>query len=149
MLDQRKRLGSNISKANLTSYRSKLPDPPTFLRKFNKNLDVVFGLMSIYSQINIYPIPTSTFLVSSKDSLNFHGTLFDHPCCSMAIDVNSALKSSVEQIFQGTKTKRTKLAEKIINHRKKKRIGNYEELELLVSKWKEKLDDSAYARIKF
>jgi hypothetical protein len=81
LLDQRKRLGSNVTEANMSNFRSKLPSPPVFLREFN--VDTVFGLMSIYSQIIIDPVPKSTFFVSSRDSLYFHGTLFDHPGCSM------------------------------------------------------------------
>ena len=112
LLDQRKRLGSNITASGLASFRSKLPSTPAFLKEFN--LDTVFGLMSIYSQIIIDPVPPSTFFVSAKDSLRFHGTLFDHPGCSIAIDVNSAMKISMGQIFRGTKKKRTELAERII-----------------------------------
>lgn len=147
LLDQRKRLGSNVTHSNLSFFRSKLPSPPAFLREFN--VDLVFGLMSIYSQIIINPVPESTFFVSFKDSLYFHGTLFDHPGCSIAIDVNSALKISIGQIFQGTNKKRMELAERIISQRKKKRIENYDDLLSLVSGWNEELDDSARARIKF
>ena len=147
LLDQRKRLGSNVTDSNLSSFKSKLPSPPAFLEKFK--LERVYGLMSIYSQIIIDPVPESTFFVSSTDSLYFHGTLFDHPGCSMAIDVNSALKISIGQIFQGTKKRRMELAESIISQRKKKRIENYNDLLSLVSGWKEELDESACARIKF
>ena len=147
LLDQRKRLGSNVTDSNLSSFKSKLPSPPVFLEKFK--LEPVYGLMSIYSQIIIDPVPESTFFVSSTDSLYFHGTLFDHPGCSMAIDVNSALKTSIGQIFEGTKKRRMELAESIISQRKKKRIENYDDLLSLVSGWEEELDESACARIKF
>jgi hypothetical protein len=147
VLDQRKRLGSHITDSTLAAFKSKLPDAPSFLQEFN--LSTVFGLTSIYSQISIAPIPDSAFFVSVQDSLHFHGTLFDHPGCSMAIDVNSALKTSVGQIFRGSKRKRMELAARVIQHRTENRIGNYDELLLLVSGWKEEMDESACARLKF
>ena len=67
----------------------------------------------------------------------------------MAIDVNSALKTSIGQIFEGTKKRRMELAESIISQRKKKRIENYDDLLSLVSGREEELDESACARIKF
>ncbi|KAJ8327973.1 hypothetical protein O5D80_003359 [Batrachochytrium dendrobatidis] len=147
VLDQRKRLDSDITNSDLTTFRSKLPNPPAFLNKFK--LDSVFGLMSIYSQINISHVPDSTYFVSASDSLYFHGPLYDHPSCSMAIDVNSALKTSIKQIFCGTNDDQTDLANKVIGQRYNKRIANYDELESLVSQWGGKLDESAHARIKF
>ncbi|KAK5669192.1 hypothetical protein QVD99_003602 [Batrachochytrium dendrobatidis] len=112
VLDQRKRLGSDITNSDLTTFRSKLPNPPAFLNKFK--LDSVFGLMSIYSEINISPVPDSTYFVSASNSLDFHGSLSGHPRCSMAIDVNSALKISIKQIFCGTNHEQTDLANKVI-----------------------------------
>lgn len=147
LLDQRKRLGSSVTVSNLSWFRSKLPGPPAFLK--DSNLKLIFGLMSLNSQINIDPVPESTFFVSSKDSMYFHGTLFDHPGCSIAIDVNSALKSSIGQIFLGAKKKPMRLAARIISQRKKKRIENYDDLLSLVSGWNGKLDESACARISF
>ncbi|EGF77361.1 hypothetical protein BATDEDRAFT_91850 [Batrachochytrium dendrobatidis JAM81] len=147
VLDQRKRLGSDITNSDLTTFRSKLPNPPACLNKFK--LDSVFGLMSIYSEININHVPDSTYFVSASDSLYFHGSLYDHPRCSMAIDVNSALKISIKQIFCGTNHEQTNLTGKVIKQRYNKRIANYDELESLVSEWGGKLDESAHARIKF
>ncbi|KAL5040646.1 hypothetical protein RTP6_7847 [Batrachochytrium dendrobatidis] len=147
VLDQRKRLGSDITNSDLTTFRSKLPNPPAFLNGLK--LDSVFGLMSIYSQININHVPDSTYFVSASDSLYFHGSLYDHPGCSMAIDVNSALKISIKQIFCGTNHEQTDLAGKVIEQRYNKRIANYDELESLVLEWGGKLDESAHARIKF
>ncbi|OAJ39483.1 hypothetical protein BDEG_23322 [Batrachochytrium dendrobatidis JEL423] len=147
VLDQRKRLGSDITNSNLTTFRSKLPNPPACLNKFK--LDSVFGLMSIYSQININHVPNSTYFVSASDYLYFHGSLYDHPGCSMAIDVNSALKTSIKQIFCGTNDEQTNLANKVIEQRYNKRIASYDELESLVSQWGGKLNESARARIKF
>ena len=63
--------------------------------------------------------------------------------------MNSSLKTSIGQIFRGTKNERMELAERIISQRKKKRIENYDDLLLLVSGWNEQLDESASARIKF
>ncbi|KAK5664495.1 hypothetical protein QVD99_000034 [Batrachochytrium dendrobatidis] len=147
VLDQRKRLGSDITNSDLTTFRSKLPNPPAFLNKFK--LDSVFGLMSIYSEINISSVPDSTYFVSASNSLDFHGSLSGHPRCSMAIDVNSASKTSIKQIFCGTNHDQTDLANKVIEQRYSKRIANYDELESLVSQWGGKLDESARARIKF
>ncbi|KAK5671111.1 hypothetical protein QVD99_002871 [Batrachochytrium dendrobatidis] len=147
VLDQRKRLGSDITNSDLTTFRSKLPNPPAFLNGLK--LDSVFGLMSIYSEINISPVPDSTYFVSASNSLDFHGSLSGHPRCSMAIDVNSASKTSIKQIFCGTNHDQTDLANKVIEQRYSKRIANYDELESLVSQWGGKLDESARARIKF
>ncbi|KAK5667074.1 hypothetical protein QVD99_006290 [Batrachochytrium dendrobatidis] len=147
VLDQRKRLGSNITNSDLTTFRSKLPNPPAFLNGLK--LDSVFGLMSVYSQINISPVPDSTYFVSASNSPGFHGSLYDHPGCSMAIDANSALKTSIKQIFCGTNHEQTDLANKVIGQRYNKRIANYDELESLVSEWGGKLNESARARIKF
>ncbi|OAJ38743.1 hypothetical protein BDEG_22648 [Batrachochytrium dendrobatidis JEL423] len=147
VLDQRKRLGSNITNSDLTTFRSKLPNPPAFLNGLK--LDSVFGLMSVYSQINISPVPDSTYFVSASNSPGFHGSLYDHPGCSVAIDANSALKTSIKQIFCGTNHEQTNLANKVIEQRYNKRIANYDELESLVSEWGGKLNESARARIKF
>ncbi|KAK5668654.1 hypothetical protein QVD99_004447 [Batrachochytrium dendrobatidis] len=67
----------------------------------------------------------------------------------MAIDVNSASKTSIKQIFCGTNDDQTDLANKVIKQRYSKRIANYDELESLVLEWGGKLDESARARIKF
>ncbi|KAJ8330724.1 hypothetical protein O5D80_001235 [Batrachochytrium dendrobatidis] len=147
VLDQRKRLGSDITNSDLTTFRSKLPNPPAFLNGLK--LDSVFGLMSIYSEISINHVPDSTYFVSASNSLGFHGSLSGHPGCSMAIDVNSALKTSIKQIFCGTNDDQTDLANKVIEQRYNKRIASYDELESLVSEWGGKLDESARARIKF
>jgi hypothetical protein len=147
VLDQRKRIGSNVTDYNLTAFKSKLPNSPSFLKEFN--VEIVFGLMSIYSEIAIEPVPDSVFFVSVKDSLYFHGSLFDHPGCSISIEVNSSLKTSVAQIFIGNKKKRMDLADKVISQRKKKRIENLDELLPLVSQWSGELEKSAYSRIRF
>ena len=147
VLDQRKRIGSNVTDCNLTAFKSKLPNTPSFLKELN--VEIVFGLMSIYSEIAIDPVPDSVFFVSVKDSLCFHGSLFDHPGCSISIEVNSSLKTSVAQIFIGNKTKRMDLADKVISQRKKKRIENLDELLPLVSQWSGELEKSAYPRIRF
>ena len=147
VLDQRKRIGSNVTNCNLTAFKSKLPNSPSFLREFN--VEIVFGLMSIYSEIAIEPVPDSVFFVSVKDSLCFHGSLFDHPGCSITIEVNSSLKTAVAQIFRGNKKERMDLADKVISQRKKKRIENLDELLSLVSQWSAELEKSAYSRIRF
>ncbi|KAL5035359.1 hypothetical protein RTP6_7751 [Batrachochytrium dendrobatidis] len=90
-----------------------------------------------------------TLQIVINDYLYFHGSLYDHPGCSMAIDVNSALKTSIKQIFCGTNDEQTNLANKVIEQRYNKRIASYDELESLVSQWGGKLNESARARIKF
>ncbi|KAJ1339433.1 hypothetical protein BSLG_005950 [Batrachochytrium salamandrivorans] len=146
VLDQRKRLGSDITNSDLTTSDRNYRIRP-FLNKFK--LDSVFGLMSIYSEININHVPDSTHFVSASNSPGFHGSLYDHPGCFMAIDMNSALKTSIKQIFCGTNDEQTNLANKVIEQRYNKRIASYDELESLVSEWGGKLDESARARIKF
>ena len=70
----------------------------------------------------IDPLPDSAYFVSVRDSLAFHASLFDHPGFSIAIDVNSSMKTAVGQIFSGSKKKRMNLADKVISQCKKKRI---------------------------
>ncbi|OAJ39339.1 hypothetical protein BDEG_23195 [Batrachochytrium dendrobatidis JEL423] len=98
---------------------------------------------------SISSVPDSTYFVSASNSLGFYGSLSGHPGCSMAIDVNSALKTSIKQIFCGTNHEQTDLAGKVIEQRYNKRIASYDEFESLVSQWGGKLDESARARIKF
>ncbi|EGF77920.1 hypothetical protein BATDEDRAFT_91321 [Batrachochytrium dendrobatidis JAM81] len=86
---------------------------------------------------------------SDSDVLGFYGSLSGHPGCSMVIDMNSASKTSIKQIFCGTNHDQTDLAGKVIEQRYNKRIASYDELESLVSEWGGKLDESARARIKF
>ncbi|KAJ3028473.1 UNVERIFIED_CONTAM: hypothetical protein HDU68_001620 [Siphonaria sp. JEL0065] len=145
VLDQRKRLGTQIDQSDLSTYMSKVPDKPTFL----KNVETVVGLMSIYSTINVNPIPNSTFFVSTTESIYFHGSFFDHAGCTMAVDVNSGLKASIQQLFLGTQQKRKELAEYVIEHRKKKRIEGFEQLSSVVSEFGGELDELALGRITF
>ncbi|KAJ8327832.1 hypothetical protein O5D80_003231 [Batrachochytrium dendrobatidis] len=98
---------------------------------------------------SISSVPDSTYFVSASNSLGFYGSLSGHPGCSMVIDVNSASKTSIKQIFCGTNDDQTDLAGKVIEQRYNKRIANYDELESLVSQWGGKLNESARARIKF
>ncbi|KAJ3238626.1 hypothetical protein HDU78_003407 [Chytriomyces hyalinus] len=145
VLDQRKRLGSQINLSGLSAYMSKIPDKP----KFMNNVEFVVGLMNIYSPIKVDPIPNSMFFASTSESPYFHGSLFDHPGCSIAIDVNSGLKSSIQQLFLGTQQKRNDIAESIIEHRKKGRIDSLEQLMSVVAQFGGELDTLALARIKF
>ncbi|KAI8891700.1 hypothetical protein BC833DRAFT_613454 [Globomyces pollinis-pini] len=144
LLDQRKRLGSEVTHSNISSFISKVPGFPKVLSDFN--VYPFYGLMSVYSEIKIDPVPEYTFFVSLNDSLYFHATLFDHPGCSIAIDVNSALKSSIAQIFQGDIQERMKLAKWIISKRK---IKDYDHLLSLIKTQNGKLKESAVTRIKF
>jgi len=105
--------------------------------------------MSVYSEIAIEPVPDFAYFVAVKDSVTFHGSLFDHPGCSTTIDVNSSLKTAVGQIFRGSKKRRMELAGKVISQRKTKRIENFDEFLLLVSRLSGELDESAYSRIRF
>jgi hypothetical protein len=147
VLDQRKRLSSHVTDAQFTAFRSKLPDSPSFLTVFN--LEIVFGLMSVYSKIAIEPVPDFAYYVAAQDSLTYHGSLFDHPGCSITIDVNSSLKIAVAQLFRGSKRKRMEFADKVISQRKTTRIENMNELLSLVSRLSGELDESAYSRIRF
>ncbi|OAJ41556.1 hypothetical protein BDEG_25132 [Batrachochytrium dendrobatidis JEL423] len=102
-----------------------------------------------FADLSINHVPDSTYFVSASDSLGFYGSFSGHPGCFMVIDMNSALKTSIKQIFCGTNHEQTDLANKVIEQRYNKRIANYDELESLVSEWGGKLDESAHARIKF
>ena len=145
ILDQRKLIGANVTNSYHNDLMSKLPCNPDFLNQLN--VRTVFGLMSIKLQINIEPIPEDLFFISSRDTFLFHGTLVDHPGCSIAIDLNTAFKVSVEQVFKGTAKRRNELAELIIIERKKRRINGIDDFLKLVKS--EELDDSALERIKF
>ncbi|KAJ3392737.1 hypothetical protein HDU84_003474 [Entophlyctis sp. JEL0112] len=145
VLDQRKRLSWQITKSSASTFISKIPRNPTFLN----DVENIVGLMSIYSRISMDPVPNATFYVSTSESPHFHGTLFDHPGCSVTIDVNSSLKTSIQQLFRGTDQKRKELAERVIEHRKKGRIENFEHLQLVVSKFGGELDEKTFGRISF
>ncbi|EPZ33843.1 hypothetical protein ROZALSC1DRAFT_30715 [Rozella allomycis CSF55] len=147
VLDQRKRISSQVTNSTLSHFISKLPRSPSCLG--NLKFDIVFGLMSIYSHINIDEIPEGTYFVSANDSVTFHNTLFDHPGCSMAIDVNSSMQTSLSQLFIGSKKTRMDLALRIIRQRRLKRIENYNELSSLVAQWNGTLDEYALQRITF
>ncbi|KAI9327218.1 hypothetical protein BDR26DRAFT_940618 [Obelidium mucronatum] len=147
VLDQRKRLASEIHQADLSTYKSKVPEHPTFLK--NLNVKSVLGLMSIYSKARFEKIPNSTFIVSAPDSGYFHGSLVDHPGCSIAIDVNSGLKTSIQQLFVGTQQKRKEWSENIIEHRKKGRIQDAAEFRSAVEKFGGNLDELALQRMTF
>ncbi|TPX61992.1 hypothetical protein CcCBS67573_g08873 [Chytriomyces confervae] len=145
VLDQRKRLGSQISLSGLSAYMSKIPDKP----KFMNNVEFVVGLMNIYSPVNVDPIPNSLFFASTSKSPYFHESLCDHPGCTIAIDVNSSLRASIQQLFLGTRQKRNDIAESIIEHRKKGQIDSLEQLMSVVSQFGGELDTLALERIKF
>ncbi|TPX44665.1 hypothetical protein CcCBS67573_g10402 [Chytriomyces confervae] len=145
VLDQRKRLGSQITQLGLSAYLSKIPGKP----KFMDNVDLVVGLMSNYSKIEVDEIPNSMFVASTSESSKFHGSLFDHPGCTIAIDVNSGLQTSIQQLFLGVQQKRDRIAESIIEHRKKGRIESFEQLASIVSELGGELDPLAKGRTKF
>ncbi|KAI8823918.1 hypothetical protein BJ741DRAFT_633587 [Chytriomyces cf. hyalinus JEL632] len=145
VLDQRKRLGSQITQSSLSTYLSKIPGKP----KFMDNMESVVGLMSIYSNIQVDEIPNSMFFASTSESPKFHGSLFDHPGCTIAINVNSGLKTSIQQLFLGGQQKRNRIAESIIEHRKMGRIESFEQLASIVSKLGGELDPLAKGRTTF
>ncbi|OAJ41060.1 hypothetical protein BDEG_24711 [Batrachochytrium dendrobatidis JEL423] len=78
VLDQRKRLGSDITNSDLTTFPIKITESASMFKQV-QSWTLFFGLMSIYSQINISPVPDSTYFVSASDSLCFHGSLSGHP----------------------------------------------------------------------
>ena len=150
VLDQRKRLGTDITQSTVSKLIEKLPTVPRFFYEHNLEIETVFGLMSIYSDITVDTIPDSTFFVSNSDSFGFHGSFVDHPGCTTAIDVNTGLKTSIQQLFKGPRKRRQELAESIIQFRKnKKRIVSFEQLSKIVSQLNGELDDLALRRIKF
>jgi hypothetical protein len=146
MLDQRKRYSSNATNCVISSINSKIPAIPKCL---DGAVDIALGIMSIYSQINIDPIPKSTFFVSSTDSSSFHGSLFDHPGCSLKIDVNTATKTALCQIYGGNGQKRKSIAEQTIQHRKSAKIVDIDDLKSFISTIGGELDDLAIGRICF
>ncbi|TPX56124.1 hypothetical protein CcCBS67573_g09382 [Chytriomyces confervae] len=129
VLDQRKWQGSAIIRSDFLTLMSKIPQKPKFMR----NTEVIFGVMSIYSEINIGSIPDSVFLAGKSDSEGFHGSFFDHPGCSVAIDVNSGLKTSIQQLFLGSEQVRMTIAENVIDYRQKRgRIDSMAHLAVVV-----------------
>ncbi|KAJ3279404.1 hypothetical protein HDU76_009519 [Blyttiomyces sp. JEL0837] len=150
ILDQRKRQSADVTQSNLSTLMSKVPQPPMFFGQDNLKLETVFGLMNVYSNIKVHPVPDSVFFVSNSDSLLFHGSLFDHPGCSAAIDVNTGLVTSIQQLFRGTGAKRKELTGRIIEFRRKRtKIESYEELVKIVSEWGGALNEWALARVTF
>ena len=146
LLDQRKCYSSNVTNFAISSINSKIPAIPKCI---DGAVEIALGIMSIYSQINIEPIPKSTFFVSSTDSSSFHGSLFDHPGCSLKIDVNTATKTALCQIYGGSGQKRKSLAEQTIQRRKSAKIVDIDDLKSFISTIGGELDELAIGRICF
>jgi hypothetical protein len=146
LLDQRKRYSSNITNSVISTMKSRIPAFPECIKV---PLVMVFGVMSIYSQINIEDIPKSTFIVSSSDSPLFHGSIFDHPGCSLKIDVNTATSTALCQIYGGSGRKRKMLADQTIERRKLAKIVDVDALKSFILTFEGELDELAIGRICF
>jgi hypothetical protein len=143
VLDQRKRLASTITDSTISSIRSKIPDIP---RCINGETDVILGVCNVFSPITVSSVPKNMFLVSASNSSSYHGSLFDHPGCSMKIDVNMATMTALCQLFCGTVKKRKELANQILIERAKSKIKDRADLE---SRLGAKIDKLAEERICF
>ncbi|KAI3657486.1 hypothetical protein MP638_006133 [Amoeboaphelidium occidentale] len=55
LLDQRKRLGSDVTGSVLSGFMAKIPEKPRFLN--SQTVESTVGLMSIYSSISVEPVP--------------------------------------------------------------------------------------------
>ena len=146
MLDQRKRYSSDITKHAISSITSKIPGIPKCI---GERVKTILGLMSIYSKIKIEAFLTSTFIVSSSESSTFHGSLFDHPGCSLMIDVNSATITALCQIFGGKVGKRKSLAYQTIDRRKIAKFVGIDDLNSFISQIDGTLDECSLGRVCF
>ena len=143
ILDQRKRVSSNMTLSSILAIQSKVPETPRCLKS---PIRVILGIVNVFSEIKIDPIPESTFLVSRLDSLAFHGSLFDHPGCSTKIDVNTASCTALSQLYQGSGKSRKEMADKTIEHRKRAKFKDLNDLELIMET---RFDHAARSRICF
>ncbi|KAJ3225075.1 hypothetical protein HDU81_008157, partial [Chytriomyces hyalinus] len=146
VLDQRKRLRSDITQSGFLQYTSKIPDKP----KFMNNVETVVGLMSVFSDIKMTKIPDSMFFSGRSDSPYFHGSLSDHPGCSVDIDVNTGLETAIQQLFSGSQKKRKEWADGIVTYRSKRgRIDSVEHFLTVASELGGTVDESAHGRMRF
>jgi len=146
LLDQRKRLAKEMTSSEILSIKSKMPATPKCI---TGNVKTIHGIMSIYSKATVDPIPKSTFILSSSESRRFHGSLFDHPGCSLKINVNTAFVTALCQIYKGSGGKRKRLAEKTVERRKLAKIVDLDDLSGFISTIEGELDESAMERICF
>ena len=153
VLDQRKRMSSSITDSSLSNYISALPGTPNFLTGATETvfgtIETVFGLMNIYSTVDISNIPDGVFYLSQDDSLRYHGTFFEHPGCSRKIDVNTATKTALCQLFTGSNAKRQKLADDTIKLRCKVKIDNLDQIVSLIKDKNLSLNESMSDRITY
>ncbi|TPX57617.1 hypothetical protein CcCBS67573_g09233 [Chytriomyces confervae] len=135
-----------MTQSGLLTCMAKRPGRP----KFMKNVETVVGLMSICLNFKVSESPKSMFFVAKSDSACFHGSLFDHPGCSIDISVNSGLKTSIQLLFLGVQKQQWEIAEGIIQYcTKKGRFKNMSHLSDVVSGLGGQLDEAALRRIRF
>lgn len=125
--DQRKRLSRDITAATLSEIISKSVSVPSCVRGSGNQM--VLGCMSIYSECRAEITSDSLFVVSRSDSERFHGSLSQHPGCSLIIDVNTAPKLSLCQIIEGTNKESARLADVLIERRNKANFKGCDDLD--------------------
>lgn len=81
------------------------------------NNQMTFGVMNVYSDCDVEVTSESVFLVSLSESKQYHGSLADHPGCSIIIDVNTCPKESLIQVLEGTLAHRRRIANQWVKAR--------------------------------
>ncbi|KAG2808646.1 hypothetical protein PC111_g16393 [Phytophthora cactorum] len=129
-VDQRKRQFGKFQPSHAANYLGKLSVCPYFLVRGGARL--VRGVMNCVSASNLatYVVPHDCFLLSRDETEQFHGTLAYHPACTPVILINSACKTALKTVLQGTGKEVDEAVEEIWRKREEPSGGfsNSEEL---------------------
>lgn len=113
------------------------------------NNQMAFGVMSVYSDCEVEVTSESVFLVSRSESKQYHGSLADHPGCSIIIDVNTGPKESLIQVLKGTLAHRRRIADQWVKARARSNFANLRSLDQYLKTIGGKISESHSSRICF
>ncbi|KAF0725117.1 hypothetical protein Ae201684P_007594 [Aphanomyces euteiches] len=113
VVDQRKRRYGTFQPSQASVYLDKLSQCPSFLT----NAILVRGVMNCKSNLAMFPIPSNCFVISREQNDEFHGALSYHPACSPLISVNTANKTAIASLFQGTNNQVGMVVEELLRKR--------------------------------
>ncbi|TMW58955.1 hypothetical protein Poli38472_007100 [Pythium oligandrum] len=116
-VDQRKRQLSKFQPSHAKDYLGKLSVCPDFLVASGARL--VRGIMNSVASSNLakYEVPHNCFILSRRESEQFHGTMVYHPACSPFICINSACKTALKIVLNGNAREVDEIIDEIMRKR--------------------------------
>ncbi|KAE9347406.1 hypothetical protein PR003_g6953 [Phytophthora rubi] len=117
-MSNRKRQFGKFQPCHAKDYIDKLSVCPDFL--VARGARFVGGIMDCVSPSNLekFVVPDDCFILSQAGTELFHGTLAYHPACSPVISINSACKTALETVLQGSAKEVDQVVGEIVRKRK-------------------------------